>query len=141
MNRRDKAQPPRPEMIWSEKYGMWIDPDTRSSGRRAKDEAIVKSLEADQERIHAVLKEAQEAHDRQAAAIGGLAQNLALSLLEQLIEARKKAGLTQSEVARRMNVPQSAVVRLESGTHSPTLSTLSRYAAAIGVKLEAKRIA
>jgi ribosome-binding protein aMBF1 (putative translation factor) len=128
-------------MIWSEKYGMWVDPDTRTPERRAKDEAIVKSLEADQERIRAVLKKAQEAHDRQVAAIDGVAENLALSLLRQLVEARKKAGLTQSEVARRMDVPQSAVVRLESGTHSPTLSTLSRYAAAIGVKLEAKRIA
>lgn len=141
MNRRDRAHPPRPEMIWSEKYGMWVDPDTRTPERRAKDEAIVKSLEADQERVRAVLKKAQEAHDRQVSAIDGLAENLALSLLGQLVEARKRAGLTQSEVARRMDVPQSAVVRLESGTHSPTLSTLSRYAAAIGVKLEAKRIA
>jgi ribosome-binding protein aMBF1 (putative translation factor) len=128
-------------MIWSETHGMWIDPDKRSPERKAKDEAIVKSLEADEERIRAVLKEAQAAQDRQAAAIQGVAENLATNLLRQLVEARKKAGLSQSEVARRMNVPQSAVVRLESGTHSPTLSTLSRYAVAIGVKLEAKRTA
>jgi len=141
MNRRDKTRPPSPDMIWSEKFGMWIDPDTRSPERRAQDEAIIKSLEGDQERIRAVLKEAQEAYDRQVVAIEGVAQNLAQNLLRQLVEARKKEGLSQSEVARRMNVPQSAVVRMESGTHSPTLSTLSRYAAAIGVKLEAKRIA
>jgi ribosome-binding protein aMBF1 (putative translation factor) len=128
-------------MIWSEKYGMWIDPDTRSAERRAKDEAIVQSLEADQERVQSILKAAQEAHDRQAEAIGGIAETVALNLLNQLVEARKKSDLTQVEVARRMNVPPSAVVRLEAGTHSPTLSTLSRYAAAIGMKLEAKRIA
>ncbi len=141
MNRRDKAHPPRPDMIWSGKHGMWIDRDTRSPERKAKDEAIVKSLEADQDRVRAVLKQAQEAYDRQAAAIEGVAQSLAVSLLGQLVEARKKAGLTQAEVARRMNVPQSAVVRLESAAHSPTLATLSRYAAAVGVKLEARRIA
>ena len=69
------------------------------------------------------------------------AESVALSVLHELIDARKKADLTQVDVAGRMNVSQSAIVRLESGTHSPTLSTLSRYAAAIGVKLEVRRIA
>ena len=141
MNRRDKTKKPRPEMIWSERYGMWMDPDTRMPERRAKDEAIAQSLDRDQERVKAVIRQAQEAHHLQAAAIQGSAETLASSVLKGLIDARKKAGLTQAEVARRMNIPQSAVVRLESGAHSPTLTTLSRYAMAVGVKLEVRRTA
>jgi len=141
MNRRDKTKPPRPGMTWSEKHGIWMDPDTRSPERKAKDEAIAKSVEADQERIRAALHQSEKAQERQTEAIERAAETIALSVLSQLVEARKKAALTQSEVARRMNVPQSAVVRLESGTHSPTLATLSRYATAIGVKLEVRRIA
>jgi len=64
---------------------------------------------------------------------------LADALLRSLIEAREKAGLSQSEVARRMGVPQPAIVRFEAGTHSPTLTTLSRYASAIGVDIGVRR--
>jgi len=128
-------------MTWSEKHRMWVDPDTRSAEQRAKDEELARSVEADQERLKEVLRQTENAQAQQADALDKAAESLALSLLRELVEARKKANLTQTEVARRMSVPQSAVVRLESGTHSPTLSTLSRYAAAIGVKLEVRRIA
>lgn len=141
MNRRDKSKPPRPGMIWSDKHRMWVDPETRTAERRAKDEEIARSVEADQERLKEVLRLSEAAQAQQMEALEKAAESLALSVLRELVEARKKANLTQTEVARRMNVPQSAVVRLESGTHSPTLSTLSRYAAAIGVKLEVRRIA
>ena len=36
-------------------------------------------------------------------------------------------------------VPQAAIVRLEAETHSPTLSTLARYASAIGVDLHIRQ--
>lgn len=141
MDRKDRSKPPRPDMVWSQKHKMWVDPDTRSPERRSKDEAISQSIEADRERIQEALKQAQKAYDEQSKVLEGAADHLALSVLQQLVDARKKSGLTQVEVARRMNVPPSAVVRLESGAHSPTLSTISRYAAAIGVKLEVRRIA
>ena len=128
-------------MIWSKKHKMWIDPDTRTPEQREKDEAIARSAEKDKARLKAAIHQAAAAQNRQAEAIEGAAETLAVGLLQGLIEARKKASLTQAEVARRMNVPQSAVVRLESGAHSPTLTTLSRYAAAIGVKLEIRNTA
>lgn len=120
---------------------MWVDPDFRTAERRAKDEDIARSVEADQERLKDVLRQAEAAQSQQVDALHKAAESLAMSLLQDLVDARKKANLTQSEVARRMNVPQSAIVRLESGVHSPTLSTLSRYAAAVGVRLEVRRIA
>lgn len=50
-----------------------------------------------------------------------------------LIGARIDAGLTQEELAQRMGTTQSAIARLESGTQIPTLDTLWRLAAVLGV--------
>ena len=52
-----------------------------------------------------------------------------------LIEARKKAGLTQEELAARMNTKQSVIARLEAGQGNPSAKTLSRIAAATGTRL------
>jgi len=49
-----------------------------------------------------------------------------------LIEARSKAGLTQSEVAKRMGTTQSAVARIEGGGQLPSMKSVIRYATAIG---------
>lgn len=57
------------------------------------------------------------------------------ALAEDLTAKRVKLGLTQTEVAARMGTSQSAVARLESGEADVRLSTLERYAAAIGVEL------
>ena len=56
-------------------------------------------------------------------------------LARVLIEARAKSGLSQREVAERMGTSQPTVARLESG-HKPSLKTLERYAAAVGMKIE-----
>jgi DNA-binding XRE family transcriptional regulator len=120
---------------------MWLDRDTRSPERRAKDEAIVRRVEADKERLQEMFREAEAMQSKHLDALNRSAESMVDNILKGLFEARRKAGLTQVEVAARMGVPQSAVVRLESGMHSPTLTTLTRYAAAIGVKLEVRRIA
>ncbi len=141
MKRRNKSKAPHPGRVWSEKLGMWVEPDPRSPERRARDEAIVRSVELDQKRLKEVLRQATALQSRQVDALDRVAESQALAVLRELIEARKKADLSQTEVARRMNAPQSAIVRLESGAHSPTLTTLSRYAAAIGVTLGVRRTA
>ena len=58
----------------------------------------------------------------------------------QLIAARNRAGLSQAEVARRMGTTQSGVARLESGRRLPAMSSLRRYASAIGHRLEVRLI-
>jgi DNA-binding XRE family transcriptional regulator len=64
--------------------------------------------------------------------------------LHALIEARKRAGLTQAEVARRMGVSQPVLARIESSVvsrkHSPSLTTLRRYAEACGRKLQIRLV-
>lgn len=52
------------------------------------------------------------------------------SLASELIEARKQAGLSQAELAQRMGTTQSAIARLESGKHPPSVRTIARIAAA-----------
>ena len=53
------------------------------------------------------------------------------ALAAALIDARKKARLTQSELARRMGTTQSAVARLESGRAMPSGATLLKFAKAV----------
>ena len=54
------------------------------------------------------------------------------ALAGALIDARLKAKLTQSELARRMGTTQSAIARLESGRAMPSGATLLRFAKAVG---------
>jgi predicted nucleotidyltransferase/DNA-binding transcriptional regulator YiaG len=54
----------------------------------------------------------------------------------QLVAARLAAGLTQSELAARIGTTQSAIARLESGTITPTVETLSNLADVVGLRFE-----
>jgi predicted transcriptional regulator len=53
-------------------------------------------------------------------------------LIEELVRARRESELSQTQIAARMGTSQSAVARLESGDLDARLSTLERYAAALG---------
>jgi predicted transcriptional regulator len=57
-------------------------------------------------------------------------------VIGELAGARRAAGLSQTEVAARMGTSQSVVARLETGEIDARLSTLQRYAAAVGRELE-----
>ena len=60
------------------------------------------------------------------------------SLAGALSARRLELGLSQTEVAARMGTSQSAVARLESGEGDLRISTLERYAAALGHRLDWK---
>ena len=53
-----------------------------------------------------------------------------------LLDARKNAGLTQQELADRIGANKGYVSRLERGLTIPTVSTLYRIAAAMGLMVE-----
>lgn len=57
-------------------------------------------------------------------------------LLRALGAQREKLGLSQTAVAAVMGTSQSAVARLEAGDVDAKLSTVERYAAALGRKVE-----
>jgi len=52
-----------------------------------------------------------------------------------IIAARARAGLTQEQLAARMNTSQAVIARLESGRVKPSTRTLERLAAATGMRL------
>jgi transcriptional regulator with XRE-family HTH domain len=62
------------------------------------------------------------------------------AFFDEFLKARKRAGLTQEEIATRMGTKAPAVARIEAGggskKHSPSITTLRRYADAVGCKLK-----
>jgi ribosome-binding protein aMBF1 (putative translation factor) len=57
-------------------------------------------------------------------------------LARTLIEARTRAGLSQTQLARRMKTSQSYVARIESGQVKPSTAALERLAKATGSRLK-----
>jgi HTH-type transcriptional regulator/antitoxin HipB len=55
-----------------------------------------------------------------------------------LREARKSAGMTQEELARKLHTKKTAISRLENHAEDIKLSTLKRAAKALGKRLEVK---
>ena len=56
-------------------------------------------------------------------------------LARALIEARTAAGLSQSQLARRMKTSQSYIARVESGKVRPSTDALERFARATRTRL------
>jgi ribosome-binding protein aMBF1 (putative translation factor) len=58
------------------------------------------------------------------------------TVMAAIAKARRRAGLSQAELARRMKTTQSTVARLESGRGQPSTRTLLRFAKAAGHRLK-----
>jgi seryl-tRNA synthetase len=58
------------------------------------------------------------------------------ALLQALAAARNRQHRTQTELAARMQSSQSSVARLETAAGDARLSTLDRYAAAVGLRIQ-----
>ncbi len=56
-------------------------------------------------------------------------------LARALIKARTAAGLSQSQLARRMKTSQSYIARIEGGKVRPSADALGRFAEATGTRL------
>jgi DNA-binding XRE family transcriptional regulator len=53
-----------------------------------------------------------------------------------LRQAREAAGMTQEEVAQQLSTTRSAISRIENHAEDIRLSTLNRYAKAVGANLQ-----
>ncbi len=58
-----------------------------------------------------------------------------LHLVMQMREAREAKKMTQAMLAKKTNMSQSVIARMESGRKGLSLATLSRVAAALGKQL------
>lgn len=65
---------------------------------------------------------------------GYMAEKAILDSSVALYEARKKAGLSQRELATLSHVPQSTIARIERG-HNTSVETMSKLAFAMGKRL------
>lgn len=57
-------------------------------------------------------------------------------LVRALSDRRREMGVSQTVIAARMGTSQSALARLEAGGSDPRLSTIERYAQALGEEVE-----
>jgi ribosome-binding protein aMBF1 (putative translation factor) len=60
-------------------------------------------------------------------------------ILKELSIRRHELGLSQTVVAARMGTSQSALARLEAGEIDPRISTVERYALAVGEDLALRK--
>ena len=57
------------------------------------------------------------------------------ALIQALIDARTQAGLTQQQLSARTGIAQSDISKFENGNGNPSLKTLRRLAAGMGMRL------
>lgn len=62
------------------------------------------------------------------------------AIIEAILRARLKRGVTQKKLAQRLKTKQSAISRLESGTANPSLNFLKRLAEALDSRLEIRLV-
>ncbi len=58
------------------------------------------------------------------------------AIIQAMITARQKTGMTQKQLAERTGIHQSDISKLERGNGNPSLRTLSRLAEGLGMKLK-----
>jgi predicted transcriptional regulator len=58
------------------------------------------------------------------------------ALLSALAAIRGRTRISQKAIAKRIRTSQPAIARLEAGNVDPRLSTLQRYAASVGKRIE-----
>ena len=60
------------------------------------------------------------------------------TIVQAIIDARKRSGLTQKELSDRSGINQADISRIERGVGNPSLRTIKRLASSMGmtVKLE-----
>lgn len=58
------------------------------------------------------------------------------TIIQALIDARKACGITQKELAERTGIAQGDISKLENGSANPSIRTLQRLAAGMGMKLQ-----
>lgn len=62
-------------------------------------------------------------------------------IIQAMIDARNKEGLTQKELSERTGITQADISRIENGTRNPSLSMMKRLAKGLGMTLKLEFVA
>ncbi len=62
------------------------------------------------------------------------------AIIQAMIDARQASGLTQQQLADRTGIAQADISKLEHGNANPSLRTLQRLAAGMGMQLKVEFI-
>lgn len=57
-------------------------------------------------------------------------------IIQAMIDARNKEGLTQKELSERTGITQADISRIENGTRNPSLAMMKRLASGLGMRLK-----
>lgn len=63
--------------------------------------------------------------------------DLEFAIINALIDARAKKGMTQARLAKKIGTKQSAIARFESGRSNPTLAFIQKLSDALDLKITA----
>ena len=66
--------------------------------------------------------------------------SLEREIARQVLRLRLARRLTQQQLAEVIGTKQTAIARLESGTHRPSLATLEKVCQALGARLEVRLV-
>lgn len=58
------------------------------------------------------------------------------AIVQAIIDARKESGLTQKQLSGRTGIAQADISKLESGNANPSIKTLQRLAAGMGMRVK-----
>ena len=57
------------------------------------------------------------------------------AIIQAMIDARKRSGMTQKQLSERTGIAQGDISKLENGSANPSLRTLQRLASGMDMKL------
>jgi DNA-binding phage protein len=110
-----------------------IKPNSRTADEIA-DEQQVRELFHDRPSVKSLIERGEIDSER---ITTGTAEESLLKTLSALQNARQSRGRSLTEIARESGIDLASLSRLEAGKNpNPTFETLSRYAAALGLRLE-----
>lgn len=58
------------------------------------------------------------------------------SFIQAMIDARRETGMTQKQLAEKTGISQSDISKFESSSGNPSIKTLRRLAAGLGMRLK-----
>ena len=59
-----------------------------------------------------------------------------LQIIQAIVDARNRSGLTQKQLSEKTGIAQADISKLENGNANPSLRTLQRLAAGMGMRVK-----